>query len=85
MPNVPPLTDLRAADIQSVNSEVLAERAWREVAAKLGAPEAVIVHGVRVDRFVRAAVHRAVSLVVAFKVHAAHRHAAGNRGVSRCS
>src|SRR5205807_6261510 len=61
----PPLADHRAAHVEAAHREVLAEGGRIERDAEAGAPPAVVLDRVRIDRLVRAAVDAEVRLAAA--------------------
>ena len=75
----PALADARAGDVDARGRQVLAERPGAEVQPGDVAPERDVLARIGVDRLVGPAVDRAVGLVVALQVDAAHRDRALDR------
>ncbi len=77
--NYPPFADHRPCNVYSLNREILAEIARPKGSMLLFRKPFVVFNGVRIDRFVRAAVIFAISLIIALDVHSSDSHASIDR------
>jgi hypothetical protein len=80
-PDPPALADDRVRQIDSRESQVLAEVAGLQLATQPLLPPERVLPSVRVHRLVDPAMHRAIGLLVAGEVHPADRHAALDGGL----
>ena len=73
-PDPPALAHERGPEIDSLDSQILAEHRRVRVDSFTLVPVPVVFDGIGIDRLVRTAVHLAVRLIVASEVHSSERY-----------